>query len=111
MINENNTVMIMVRKRDFGYGGYEFFYGTKDLDGNASIAQPVVFKTLERGCIVTTPLLTLEEDACQVLMNELWIAGIRPSKRLSDPEGSAHLKDEITWLRGTADHLMKKVKS
>ena len=102
--------LVSIRKKDFCLGGLELFYGERDYEGEVSIAQPAVMERVKTGHLLTAPLLTLDEDTCQMLMNELFIAGIRPSKSLSDPEGSSHMKDEIGWLRETADHLMKKVK-
>lgn len=53
-------------------------------------------------------LLTLRDESVALLMDQLWIAGVRPSKALIEKTSEARLDSEVKWLRETADHLMKK---
>jgi len=100
--------LIMLKRQDLYGPGFELFYGEKDFEGELSIAKPMVLESIPEGSSIShSPLMILDEDSCTTLMNELWVAGIRPTKRLSDPEGSAHIKEEVSWLRGTIDHILK----
>jgi len=66
------------------------------VKGGMAIATDVVFKRLSEGEIIN-PTMTIEGDAAQELMDELWTCGIRPTQG----QGSAgqlsaterHLKD------------------
>lgn len=79
-------------------------------DGKNCLAQPVEFKVLEPDTVFPPPMLHLDNDAASSLMDALWIAGIRPSQRIIEPQNIDHMNNEIQWLRDTADHLMKKPK-
>jgi hypothetical protein len=98
---------IILSKQDFSGFGYDLRYGLDEGDGTLSVAQPVVLEKVKRGMLVE-PMLTLDEDACQMLMNELYIAGIRPSKNLVGQDSPSVVREEVGWLRETVDHLLKK---
>ena len=72
-------------------------------------AEPATFVERELAhALPNEPFLKLNKDGCIDLINQLWLAGIRPSKEIREPIEHDHLESEIKWLRGTADHLMKK---
>ena len=76
------------------------------------VAQPAILKQTDRNSAVyPEPMLTMDEEASTLLMNELWRAGIRPSKAIVEPTHTSHLDGEINWLRDVADHLMKRTKT
>ena len=108
-MNLFNEVMIRVERNTFGIGGYSFYYATReDSNSHLLVAKSITFEQIEKGMAVHTPMLELEHDDCVKLMNELWVAGIRPSKGLMEPQATHSVDGEVAWLRGTVDHLMKK---
>jgi len=92
-------------ERSMMFNGLRLYYAEKDEHNVVSVAQPLILEPNESGNIVT-PLMTMDEDMAQRLINELWIAGCRPSKPLRDPHNSEHLEGEIGYLRGTLDKFV-----
>jgi hypothetical protein len=43
-------------------------------------------------------------------MDDLWNAGVRPSKRLHEQTPLDHIQKEVTWNRDVIDHLIKRTK-
>jgi hypothetical protein len=60
------------------------------------IAQPLQFREIEPGSY-TQPIIRLEPEEIQGLLNEFWLLGFRPSRDVIAPQAdaamSAHLKD------------------
>ena len=98
--------LFMVRNNDFGFN-LEVHHVIKSSEGTWA-AQPVEFIELEKNTAMSEPMLTFQDGDATLLMDQLWIAGIRPSKRIIEPQNTDHLNKEITWLRDVADHLMKR---
>ena len=80
----------------------------KDHEGQVFMAQPVEYKELPKGRLCNDNMLQLDADAASNLMDQLWIAGIRPSKRIVEPQNTDHLNNEINWHRDVIDHLIKR---
>jgi hypothetical protein len=67
--------------KDLGWGnGVSINMGHPDQYGNMMIAQPVVFKTHPPGASIPIPMLRLQGEEAQLLMDELWNVGVRPSE-------------------------------
>ena len=98
----------LVERSHWGLDGYELRFRVKD-EHRILIPKEVEFEEHERNQLVSS-FLKLDESGIQSLINELWIAGIRPSNKLVEPQNNEYIKGEIKWLRETADHLMKKPK-
>ena len=96
----------LVERSHWGLDGYELRFRVKD-EHRVIIPKEVEFEEYNRDHLIG-PFLKLDESGVQSLMNELWIAGIRPSNKLVEPQNLDHMNGEIKWLRETADHLMKK---
>jgi hypothetical protein len=79
-------------QRNFRRNGIELRAALEHADGRVSVALPSVFQTFEdAGAEWTPPLLTLEQDAAQSLMDELYSAGVRPTAG----QGSAGQLDAV----------------
>lgn len=113
--NEQKTLVRVSRDNDF-HGGFSVHVAVRRENGFA-IAQPAVFEVLPEGeAHAAGPLLKLNHDSIQMMMDELWAAGVRPSKGVSS-EGqieaiAAHLDDmrKIAFLAVEREHL-KELKS
>ena len=88
---------------------YEFVFIDRS-SGKRMVAEPLTLKEVPPSKMIEQPTFYLKEDAMIQLMNDLWIAGIRPSERIIEPMNREYMNNEINWLRETADHLMKKPK-
>ena len=77
-------------------------------DFKRMVAEPLTLKEIPGGHIIEQPTFRLSSDAMTQLMNDMWIAGIRPSEKIIEPMSRDHYNGEINWLRGVADHLMKR---
>ena len=85
--------------------GFEFAYIAYS-DYKRMVAEPLTL--VEAGPTITQPTFRLSSEAATELMDALWIAGIRPSEKIIEPMNRDHYNGEINWLRGVADHLMKR---
>lgn len=89
---------------------YEFAYTYIDQSiRKRVVAEPLTIKEVPAGDIIE-PTFSLNEEDVHALMDNMWIAGIRPSKRIIEPQNTDHMNNEISWLRDVADHLMKRTK-
>ena len=89
---------------DLSRGAYAIRMAFRDQQPGLMVAKPVEFERVQAGAYLP-PALVLEPDAAQVLMDELWRAGIRPSEigtagHLSATQ--AHLQD----MRAIAFHKL-----
>lgn len=74
--------------------GVELWIYQKSLDGHVAFAKPIEMINLESEGSFTPPTFVMDEDKFQLLIDELWNQGYRPSKYEND--GSAqekHLQD------------------
>ncbi|PZP97528.1 MAG: hypothetical protein DI587_17165 [Variovorax paradoxus] len=63
----------------------------------AALGEPVVFKAIEHGALMGGPTIELGPTDAQLLMDELWRAGLRPTEGTGSAGSLAaterHLKD------------------
>lgn len=105
----SNETRFFIARTDLGQH-YRFLYGIKE-DGQLKYAEPITFKLRDLNELIDPePMMRLQEEEVTQLMDQLWIAGIRPSRAIVEPQNVDHMNSEISWLRETADHLMKKGK-
>lgn len=68
------------------------------------IAQPLIMELVEDGAAIIEPTLTLSMHAAQLLMDELWGCGLRPSEGTGSAGSLAaterHLRDMQTIAMG-----------
>ena len=73
----------------------EFYMRERFPNGKVAIAEPVVMTEIESELVEADPFFTIDEDAMQNFLDELWSAGFRPSG-VSDVQMTAqgrHLED------------------
>jgi len=68
--------------RSFFGGHIDVFMRSRSSEGRIVVPEPVVLKVCEEDVFTSTPLpfLSLEPEAAQNLMDELWNAGLRPTE-------------------------------
>lgn len=86
--------------RSYGWDKWELRYGRLTEEGVILVAQAVTMAEVAKGKEVP-PCMYLEAGECQLLMDELYATGFRPT------EG----KDSIGAMKATENHLedMKKI--
>jgi len=78
------------------YAGLSFIWFEPEQDGKISVADPITIRLVEKDAMpAVKPMLTLRKDEAQVLMDDLWNCGIRPTDRAND----------VGELRATKEHL------
>jgi hypothetical protein len=90
-------------RREVWNNAIAIYFGQKSPDGNFFSAQPPVMVKHEMGT-AAEPFLALETEEAQLLMDELWSAGLRPSEGTGSAGSLAaterHLKDMQTIALG-----------
>ena len=103
----SNMRQWLISREDYGFNfSLRMRQGEK---GNYQVPKPLEMEELKPNTFVD-PIMDLTEEDVHQMMDQLWIAGIRPSKNLAERDNIGHRDSEIEWLRETADHLMKKPK-
>ena len=82
--------------------GYDVYGYTHDGHQTVGMVQPLVVEDHERGMPIK-PIGTVDEGACQHLMDDLWAAGFRPTNEPSGEGIKAHLKDMRTLVSKFAE--------
>jgi hypothetical protein len=52
--------------------------------------------------------IAMEDSEIQQMMDDLWVAGMRPSKRLFEQTPLDHMEEEVRWTRGIIERLLPK---
>ena len=79
-MNDWNTDLRIQVSQSLDTFGYNLMVARpQPAPGEFTVAEPVVFKTYKHGDYIRDPLLNLNQNEAQTLMNELWRNGIRPS--------------------------------
>ncbi len=83
--------------------GIELLALSRDADGTA-IGKPLAMERHEVGSQVVSPTMILSQQAAQMLIDELWRCGLRPSEGTGSAGSLAaterHLKDMQTIAMG-----------
>jgi hypothetical protein len=58
--------------------GFDVSFGVKVFTGAIHVADPLTMRTLSDGAVAPT-MMSLTDDGAVSLMNELWLAGVRPT--------------------------------
>ena len=80
----------------------------KEVSGALHEATCVTLQTREDGAALAPPFLALEHDEAQMLFNELWQAGLRPTTEIGSEGERQALKAHITDLRGVVKALLPR---
>ena len=75
-------------------------------DNNISVAQPVVFAESKAGSFVN-PCMSLTGSDAQVLMDELWNVGLRPSEGSGSAGSLAATQKHLADMKTIAFHALK----
>ena len=74
--------------------------------GTKGLARPAVFEAITPGATFAQPLLTLEHEDAQALMDELWHAGVRPSDGTGSTGQLAATESHLADMRAIAFHKL-----
>ena len=77
------------------------------MTGKNAYATEVVMDNVKSG-IIPPHVAVLSYETIQRIMNDLWVAGIRPDEGLVEPRNLEHLEKEIDWLRSTFTAMLAK---
>ena len=77
-------------------------------DGTVAVALPLVFQRLEIGAYVGEPTIRLELESAQLLMDELWRCGLRPSEGTGSAGSLAATERHLKDMRDVAMGLLRK---
>lgn len=77
-------------------------------DGDRYIAQPAVFVKRDRGGLAqyTPPLVNLDMGTAQMLMDELWRCGLRPTEGSGSAGAMAAVEKHLDDMRSIAKQLL-----
>lgn len=87
--------------------GVSLRIGQKNEDGRLYVAQPLVFQERMPG-EVADPVVTLEREDAQLLMDELWSVGLRPSEGTGSAGAMAATERHLRDLQEIAKGALKK---
>jgi hypothetical protein len=100
----DNETLFLVEKRDFGMC-FDICMAQK-VNGERFVVAPV--ELVKHDNTFHDPMIRTDEMGVNRLMDALWLAGVRPSKGIVEPANEKRMDEEVLWLRGVADHLMKR---
>lgn len=82
-----------------------------EQEGHAAVGLPVVMKTLtpEDEGLAQRPTLTLSTHAAQVLMDDLWRCGLRPSEGSGSAGALAATQTHLKDMRAIAFTFLEKL--
>ena len=93
--------------RDFAYNGFSLYHYIDDSTYGRKVAVAMKMEDASRSVILPR-LAVLDDDQAQTIMNDLWLAGVRPGEGLVEPRNSKHMDEEIDWLRSKVDFLIER---
>lgn len=86
-------------QEDMSTATYKIYVGGRDADGNRLAVRPVNFEIVSEGELVEPTMVYFggydSRYALTSLMDDLWLAGIRPSDCLDDRNNTLKAKDEL----------------
>jgi len=77
-------------------------------DRGTSIAKPLTLETLADGAMVHEPTMTLSNHSAQMLMDELWRCGLRPSEGSGSAGSLAATERHLKDMQAVAMGLLRK---
>lgn len=77
------------------------------VPGLISIAKPLVFESIEEGYLCPESAVSLTQTEAQMLMDELWNAGLRPSQGSGSAGSLAATERHLEDMRTMAFGLLK----
>lgn len=77
-------------------------------DLGTSIAKPLTLERIADGAYVSEPTMTLTNKAAQMLMDELWQCGLRPSEGTGSAGSLAATERHLKDMQAVAMGLLRK---
>ena len=71
-----------------------------------AIARPVQFETVDPTAVPPAPTVSLQRDAAQQLMDELWRIGVRPTEGSGSAGAMAAVERHLADVRAIAFHKL-----
>ncbi len=94
--------------RSFEHGGYSVLIGRRGTDGLLMMASPpVIDRQIQEGELIGDPTIRLNDNEAQMLMNELWKAGVRPQNGEGNPGHLGAVGDHLQDMRKLVNHYTK----
>lgn len=87
--------------------GIELLALVRDARGT-SIAKPLILERIEEGACVSEPTMTLTNHAAQMLIDELWRCGLRPSEGTGSAGSLAATERHLKDMQAVAMGLLRK---
>jgi hypothetical protein len=88
--------------------GIELLVIERDAHGGVSIAQPMTLERAADGLVgVTQPTAVLTQNAAQMLMDELWQCGLRPTEGSGSAGSLAATERHLDDMRAIAKGLLR----
>ncbi len=107
----DNTVFNLRIQQNMHGRSWDLFGWAEDLmTKERSSAKPIVVEENSDEDFLN-PMAHLRIEEVQLLMDDLWIAGVRPSKRLLEEVPLDHLKGEVDWNRKIIERLLPASKN
>lgn len=100
--------MLEVRaQREPWRDGVELLALVRD-DRGTSVARPVILERIEEGAYVSEPTMRLTNQGAQMLMDELWRCGLRPSEGAGSAGSLAATERHLKDMQAVAMGLLRK---
>lgn len=99
-------IEIMARREDWNYG-ISIYMRRQTIGGGAIVAAPVEMVKSVVGCILE-PMMRLEIQTAQQLIDELWQCGLRPSEGTGSAGSLAATERHLSDMQKITMGLLKK---
>lgn len=94
-------------RREIWNNAIAVYFGQRQPNGEFYAAKPPEFVKLEMGAFAD-PMLKLDQEAAQLLMDELWSAGLRPSEGTGSAGSLAATERHLKDMQAIALGLLRK---
>lgn len=94
-------------RREIWSSAVAVYFGQRQPNGEFYAAKPPEFVKLDMG-VFADPMLKLEQEDAQLLMDELWQAGLRPSEGTGSAGSLAATERHLKDMQAIAMGLLKK---
>jgi hypothetical protein len=105
--NLGETMLEVRAQREPWRDGVELMALVRD-DLGTSVAKPLTLERIEEGTYVSEPTMRLTNQAAQMLMDELWRCGLRPSEGAGSAGSLAATERHLKDVRAVAMGLLRK---
>ena len=86
--------------------GLSVYFSVKLSGDRVALAQPVQFEVVPEHTVATKPTLIIRQEDAQILMDELWRAGLRPTEGTGSAGALAATEGHLKDMQNLAYHLL-----